>query len=131
MATLTKQQILAADDRKPICVPCPEWGGDVYVRPLGGDERDRYDQVVNEKRWPDEGDPDWRGIRAALLALTLCDADGELLRFSEHETAQLGQKSAVALDRCYAAARDASGLGVNAIEDAAKNSSGGQSENSG
>ena len=34
--SLTKDQILQANDRQLITVDCPEWGGDVCMLPLSG-----------------------------------------------------------------------------------------------
>lgn len=135
---LTKQQILEANDRKVEMVPTPKWGGDVFVRPLDGDSRDEYDRIVSEKRWPAPDpisgatpEPDWRGLRAALCALGMCDENGTLMGFTELEVIALGHKDGETLDRVHRKIRDISGLNIEAIEEAEKNSPGDQKGNSG
>ena len=127
---LSKSQILAADEMKPIAVECPEWGGTVYVKPIDCDSRDRYEQWTQERRWPEEGDPDWSGLRARLVALALCDEDGTLHNYTDAEMLALGKKGA-AMERLFRKVRDISGMSIESEEAAAKNSSDAQSENSG
>lgn len=128
---LTKSQILAAEDRPILTEPCPEWGGDVTYRPLSGDQRDHYDQVVADRKFPDEGDPNWQGLRAYLVAMALCDDQGSHLAFTELEVQQLGLKAAGPLDRLWERIREASGMNLKAVESAEKNSPPAQSGNSG
>jgi hypothetical protein len=129
---LTLEDILAADDLQIETVPTPEWGGDVCIRPLDGNARDRYDQIRSEKMFPEDGgQADWSGLRAALVGLALCDERGTLANPTELQLMQLGQKSGAALDRVHTRVRDISGLGVDAVEHAEKNSPTGQNESSG
>ena len=114
MDCLSKADILGADDRRPIRVDVPEWGGVVYVRPLSGVERDELEawQAVNKGGV---------GLRAKVASLVLCDAAGASLEFSEDEVDRLGERSAAALARVLNVASEASGLGAAAVEEAAKN----------
>jgi hypothetical protein len=45
MATLTAEQILAADDSGALRVEVPEWSGEVYVRVMSVGERDSYERL--------------------------------------------------------------------------------------
>src|SRR5688572_17981670 len=61
--SLTKEQILAADDRPTVPVETPEWGGTVYLRVISAMERDVYEsEIVEGKR------VNYDNIRARLLA---------------------------------------------------------------
>ena len=136
MTKLSKDAILAANDLAVETLAVPEWGGEVFIRPLTGDERDRWDQVQAEKRWPDtEEDPtavaDWQGLRAFAVALALCDEQGQSLGFTELEVHQLGRKNGAALGRVFDRIKEISGLGAAAVKAAEKNSSADPSASSG
>ena len=119
---LTIQQIIDASDREVSRVKCPEWGGEVCMLPFSGNDRDWYDQIYSEKRWPADGkEPDWQGLRAAAVARALCDDTGERQAATEADVLALGSKNGAALDRCYRALRDASALHGAADEEAEKN----------
>ena len=122
MTGLTKEDILQVKDIKPIEVECPEWKGSVWLLPLDGERRDRWDQIGSKKLAPSEGDPDWRGLRAELIALHLCDQEGKLLGFTEAEVLRLGHKSAKVLNRLFMVCQDVSGISDDTFEEMAKNS---------
>ena len=125
---LTKDQILGSPVKLRIeQLPVPEWGdgAEVSIRELTGDERDAYDQIVVK-----QGD-NYRGLRAHLVAMSLCDESGKPLGFTEAEVKQLGGKSGAAIDRIFQAAQRLSGLAHDSQEQAAKNSKSDQSESSG
>jgi len=100
--SLTREQILQADDRKVVPVNTPEWGGQVFVRSMTADERDEYEQDRAEAKG-DDADKNLKGVRASLVARTLCDEQGDLL-FTEDDVAALGKKSAKAMSRVFNAA---------------------------
>lgn len=125
---LSKDQILGSPTKLRVEeVRVPEWGAGetVCIRELTGDERDAYDQIVVK-----QGD-NYRGLRAHLVAMSLCDEKGTSLGFTEAEVKQLGGKSGAAIDRVFQAAQRLSGLAPDSQEVAAKNSESDQSENSG
>lgn len=137
-----KAAILQAEDRKPELVKTPEWAAfgvpEVYVIDVGGDGRDRYDQIQGQKKYPTdqkgnvvEEKIDFRGLRATLVSMGLCDSNGVHAEWTEREIHALGRKSGAALDRVFRRIRDISGLGADAVEQAEKNSQVGQSESSG
>ena len=110
--SLTLQEILAAQDRAPVEVEVPEWGGVVYVVGMSGDDRDRFDSTWGDKlsQSSENGPVDLGGLRALVVSKTLCDADGVLLCSRESEVTQLGRKSASALDRVFALGAKLSGI---------------------
>lgn len=114
MSGLTREQILAADDSKLEKVSVPEWGGDVYVRVMNGDERDEYEE------WSGVKDRGLVGVRGRLASLCIVSEAGERL-FTEADIAILGKKAASALERIVSAAMKLNRLGKDDVEDLAKN----------
>ncbi len=118
MPVLTKEQLLATTPNLKVeKVAVPEWGdgATVCVRELSGDERDRYEQIVHER------DGNFVGLRAALVAIGLCDESGEPMGFSELEVEQLGSKGGGVIDRLFERVKTLSGMNADAVEDAEKN----------
>lgn len=111
---LTREQILEVDDRAVTeTVSVPEWGGEVIVGVISGDERDRFD-LYREK----VGHRD--GIRSLLVAMACRDENGDAL-FKPSDVNALGKKSSRALDRVFDVALRVNGLGEAAVEATAKN----------
>jgi hypothetical protein len=127
MALLTKDQILAADDRKRRTVAVPEWGGDVIVASMTGTERDAYEMWMLDAR---NGKREMTDIRARLLTLCLVDEAGKRL-FTDAEIAALGTKSASVLDRLFTVARNLNSLSDEDLEQLGKASATGQNGASG
>lgn len=125
---LTKDQILGANDKRTECVKVPEWKtGDndtVIIRTLSGTERDQFEDSImrGDKR-------DFKGIRAKLVALSVVDENGKRL-FTFEEAEVLGNKSARALDRVFAAAQKLSGFTQKDMEELTENLPPGQSADS-
>ena len=123
MAVLDRNAILQVDDLKREKVSVPEWGGDVYVRALTGDERDEYEVSMIEMR-PGRGGrteaiPKLQQIRANLVARTVCDELGNRL-FKVEDVNELGAKSAAALDRLYEVAQRLSKLSEKDVQELAE-----------
>ena len=113
MNILSKDAILAADDLPRETVNVPEWGGEVLVRTMSGTDRDAFEASLLEK------DGRMENVRARLVALTLCDSQGDRL-FDDSEIAALGRKSACALDRVFSVAQRLNGIGVEQVDAAKK-----------
>jgi hypothetical protein len=115
--SLTAEQILAADDCGSLeKITVPEWGGDVYVKVMDGASRDRFELATSKAM----ESPNTANVRASLAAATICDQAGKLL-FSVSQVANLGKKSAVALDRIYAVSKRINRLQDDDIEELEKN----------
>lgn len=113
--SLTREQILTANDAKVEVVEVPEWGGSVCVRMMNGTERDLYERAMYDKSKIGQlGE----NARAHLLSLTICDDQGVLL-FAPKDIDALGRKSSIALERCVKVAQRLNKL--ESVEDAAKN----------
>ena len=113
MNILSKDAILAADDLPRETVNVPEWGGEVLVRTMSGTDRYAFEASLLEK------DGRMENVRARLVALTLCDSQGDRL-FDDSEIAALGRKSARALDRVFSVAQRLNGIGVDQVDAAKK-----------
>lgn len=113
---LTKEAILAANDLKQEIINVPEWGGDVIIRTMTGEERDAFDSemIRDDKR-------SFKNIRARFLSLIICDDKGARL-FDDKEISVLGKKSAAALDRLFTAGQKLNRLSNDDIEELAGNS---------
>jgi len=124
--SLTRQEVLAADDLPRQEVQVPEWGGTVFVRVLSGTERDAFEQSV---AGPRGGAMNLANVRARLVVLCATDASGERL-FTDKDVVELGKKSAVALDRVFLAAQKLNGMTDADVEEMAENSGTDQSDDS-
>lgn len=131
---LSRDAILGADDIKTETVPVPEWGGDVIVRGLTGDELDAYQAGIRQLRPRLDG----RGMevvlvpdnaRAKLLVKCLLDDDGQRL-FADNDAPALGRKNGAVVDRLYDVAAALSGISDEAQEDIEGNSEAGQTGDS-
>jgi len=125
MRLLSKAAIVAAEDLKHEDVDVPEWGGTVRVRVMTGTERDAFRTAIAAA-----GDLPVGRFSVILLASTLIGEDGALL-FTPEEIDQLAEKSGSSIDKPAVVAMRLNGLGGTAVEDAAKNSASGQSDDSG
>ena len=120
MTILNKKQILSADDLQKELIPVPEWGGEVYVRGMSGQERDEFEASIVQMRAGQEAPQalNMKNVRAKLASLTICDETGKRL-FSENDIGELGKKSASALQRVFEVAQRLSGLGDDAVAELA------------
>ena len=119
--TLTKDQILEANDLQSESVTVPEWGGDVLVRTMTGADRDAFEASMITTLPDGTRKPNMTNMRAKLVALTVVDQAGNRV-FDVSDVDRLSLKSASALERVFNAAQRINGLGAQAEETAAKNS---------
>src|SRR4051812_3473909 len=104
-----KDLIIGAADRPTELVPVPEWGTDVYVRVMSGEERDAWERGAF-----DDGKGSG-GVRAKLLVRALCDEAGQRV-FADDDAPALSQKSGVVLSRLYDAASRVNGIGKKDVD---------------
>ena len=108
MATLTADQILAADDLGLLKIDVPEWKPAawtesdgvpcVYCRVMSVGERDSY-----ERLWIGKRETGIENFRTEYLARVLCDDNGTLL-FNRDQIEQFAQKSGAVMGRLFDAA---------------------------
>lgn len=108
--SLSAEQILKADDLGDLkVVKVPEWGGEVHVKIMDGQSRDRW-ELMTAKALEKPG-ANGVNVRASLVVACACDEKGKRL-FTDNQVALLGKKSATALDRIYDVAKR-----INRLED--------------
>lgn len=115
--SLSKSDILSADDLKREWVDVPEWGGGVYVTSFSADTKD----ALEVKLMAAAGKTGGIGFRAAYCALAMVDDMGRRL-FTDEEAAMLGTKFAGALDRIFEVVSRINRISEKDIEDLEKNS---------
>lgn len=116
MSNLTRDDILKAKDVKIEKVKV--WGGTVCVRGMTGTERDKFEAGIIQVRGKEQS-VNLRNVRAKLCALTMCDADGNLL-FTESDVALLGERSAVELQKVFVVAQRLSGITQEDVDELAE-----------
>ncbi|MGW2985463.1 hypothetical protein [Streptomyces goshikiensis] len=122
MALLTRAQIDTAEDRVFEDIEVPEWGGEVRLLALSGTERDAYEaSMVRVGTTGKVAGVNLLDASARLLAKCLVGEDFERL-YTDKEVAALGARNGKVVKRLYARAQKISGLGKDAVEDAAGNS---------
>jgi len=104
---LDKKRILSADDLGKETLSIPEWGGDVIVRGLTGEEREEYENMAAANKAGDKNAT--RHWRARLVAATVIDDDGNDV-FGPADVQALSHKNAAILDRIVDVALRLSGL---------------------
>ena len=107
-ALLDRSQILKTREVPTEIVPVPEWGGDVLVRGMTGRQRDDFEATLVEKRGK-KMIPNTANARARLVVWCVVDENGHRL-FGDGDAEELGEQSAVALDRVYEVAAKLSGM---------------------
>lgn len=111
---LSRDGILGAVDVQIEKVPVPEWGDEVIIRGLTGDELDAFQGSVRQFRPTFDGKGMeavlvQEGMRAKLLVKCLIDEAGERL-FTDQDAPALGAKNGAVIDKLYDVAARLSGL---------------------
>lgn len=114
MAFLTRDAIIAAEDRTFDEVECPEWGGTVRVSSITGGQRDQYEQGLIEERGKDRK-MNLRNARAKLIVLCAVDEAGRPL-FTREDINALSRKNAKPVDRLFDKCRELAGLSEDDVE---------------
>jgi len=122
---LTREQILACDDRQIERVPCPEWGGVVYVRNVSGQERNQFEQESTRRKGKSR-DVNMKDLMERVAVLACCNARREPL-FTGNDVCWLREKNAAPLARITSAAFRLGGWTEEDIEDLVGNSRSGPS----
>lgn len=112
---LTKQQILAANDRRTVEVDVPEWGDKVRLAVMTGTERESF-----EREWTNSDDKLVPQYKLKMLRRCLVDDSGAAL-FTDADLDALGQKNALVLDRLFTECMKLNGFQKDSVEEAAKN----------
>jgi hypothetical protein len=119
MALLGRNQILDAKDLQTEDVPVPEWGGEVRIRMLTGEERDAYEASMVELKKDGSAKANRENVRARLLVLCIVNEQGEQM-FNRADIKLLGRKSAKALERVINKVNEMNGISEQDIEELAQ-----------
>jgi len=119
--SLSRDQILQADDIQKESVNIPQWGGEVWVKGLNGAERDAFEVSIMEFREGKKPKLVLENMRAKLCAMTVCDENGKRI-FKDEDIPALGKKSAKALSLIFDKAQELNGLSDEDVEKLSKNS---------
>lgn len=123
---LNRDQIVNAPDLKTETVEVPEWGGEVLVRGLTGQQRDAFEQWFQKQSKSKAGVPN---VRARLAVLSIVDEKGDRV-FNDADIDMLGDKSGAMLDRVFDAVQRLSGISGDDVDEMVKNSTADQSADS-
>jgi len=131
---LTKEQILSAQDLAHEDVSVPEWGGVVRVQEMSGQDRERFEGALYHIKTrltggtisEQELEITEHKVKVLLCSLAMVDDKGNRL-FKDSEVEKLGRKSYKALVRVYNVARRLSGIGAEAEQELAGESSAAES----
>ena len=126
MPVLTKDAILTADDLEKITEPVPEWGGDVILTELPGNERDALETFWTKCR----DKQDFTGLRAYVCSVCIVDEAGTRI-FTAEDVEAIHKKNSKVLERLFSKAAKLNGLSGDDVEDEIKNSSGEEANSSG
>ena len=123
MSALNREEILGADDIQVELIEVPEWGGDVWVKGMTGQERDKFEDeliirstVGKGRKTTQVSEVSLADIRAKLCSMTICDKDKTRL-FTEKDVKALSKKSAAALQRVFEIAQELSGITDDDIDE--------------
>lgn len=123
MSALNREEILGADDIRVELVPVPEWDGDVWVKGMTGQERDKFEDELIVRRTVGKGRKSMQvsevslaDIRAKLCSMTICNEHKERL-FTEKDVRALSKKGAAALQRVFEVAQELSGITDDDIDE--------------
>lgn len=98
---LSKEQILAAQDRRYVEVDVPEWGGKVRLASFDADQALLHSELLRKRR---EGLAGPNPI-SAMLAASIVDEKGNRM-FSDKEMDAFGRKSPAVLSRLVTKLRE-------------------------
>jgi hypothetical protein len=123
---LTKEQIIAAQDRQFMEVDVPEWGGKVRLVSFDADQAMQHSDLMQRRK---EGKPGPNPI-SLMLAASIVDADGSPL-FKGKDIEALGKKSPAVLMRLVEAVSKLNNLGKDETPEGEKTEEEGPAGNSG
>jgi len=115
-----KEEILSANDLPLEKLSIPEWGKDVWIRSMTGEQREEFEDALDKYRNKD-GELVRKGIYRAMLAVfVVCDENGKLI-FSESDAVALSRKAVKPLMRIQAKANQLNSLTAADVEAIEKN----------
>lgn len=110
MALLNSEQIDSVDDRRWEDVPVPEWGGEVRILSLSGEDRDAYEAAIADAKQSGQGVTlRLQNFRSKLVAKAMVDGDFKRL-YPDSKVKTLAKKNAAVIDRLWTKTQELSGM---------------------
>lgn len=106
---LTREEILSRGKPRTRTVESEELGGSVILRAITANERDTLEMFVRKQHG------NIRGVRAKMLRLCCCDADGKPL-FEEKDEPALGELDGGSMERIVEQCMEMCGLKSQEID---------------
>lgn len=116
METLTREQILGADDIQTESVSVPDWGGSVNVWMMTGRERAQLELQVNKASAKKNGQSGLAVFRELLAVECIRDDAGKKL-FTRVDIVALSAKSGRALDTVADVAMKLNGMKAEEVDE--------------
>lgn len=117
---LSKNEIVAAQDRKIIKVEVPEWNGEVGIALMNAADRDSWENEVISFDAKGKVQTKKEFFRLKLLVRTLVDDRGIRL-FSDEEILELGKKSSEVILRLFEKSMEVNKLSKSDADELEKN----------
>lgn len=116
---LTRNDILGQARPEVFTVEVPEWGGSVCIKRMSCREAEEYQDWLMEQG---AGSDSMRmlNMRAGLLAIVLCNADGDRL-FASEDIEALGDLDSTTMHKLFLEAKKINSILEGAVEDSEKN----------
>ncbi len=118
---VSKDSILAFKPKPTVKINVPEWGGEVFIRIMSGQERDAYEDETYRVNGADVS-VNRLNLRARLLVRCLSDESGARIFASDSDAEALGQTPSPILDKLFSEAAKVNGITPKDEADLAKNS---------
>ncbi|USY19728.1 hypothetical protein NE857_31615 [Nocardiopsis exhalans] len=133
MALLSSEQIDSVDDRRYEDVDVPEWGGQVRIMALSGEDRDAYEAAIADAKQSGQGvSLRLANFRSKLVAKAMVDENFKRL-YPDSKVKALAKKNAAVIDRLWSKTQELSGMDKSAkdgVEEGKADSETGQSASS-
>lgn len=127
---LTRDEILAFQDRKTEVVHVPEWDSDVRIMEMSAADRESFERLVlRVNAESNKVESDISNLRSKMVAISVVDEDGKRV-FSDEDVQALSLKHHDAIRRIYNAAMNFNMMGaesepgeepVDVVDEEAKN----------
>lgn len=127
---LDRDSILGMQDIELVPYTIPEWnGGIVYLKPLSGAQRDRFEQSLVKMTDNGKKQLTAQNFRARLCVMCICDENGKRI-FADSDADALGRKNAAVLSRLYDKISEMSGISEKDEKELLGNSNGATGDDS-
>lgn len=98
---LTREEILALQDRKTAVLHVPEWGSDVRLMEMSAADRESYERMIlRVNAESNKVETNLTNLRAKMVSISVVDEEGRRV-FSDEDVIALSLKHHEAIRRIY------------------------------